>query len=180
MPGRTSHAEEDARFRLRRAGLRVTGTRLRVIRALQSGDTPLNAQEIVGRLGDEVDRVTVYRTLNTLVDRGIAHRVNPGDRVFRFGLSPGVGAGAGGSAHGHPHFVCDECGAVECLEDAEVIVKPRAAARTRGKSAAARRTPAFRVSQQEVLLHGTCGDCTTPSAGSSRKPARARRPGSSA
>jgi len=113
-------------------------------------------------------RVTVYRTLNTLVEAGIAHRVDPGDRVYRFGLSAPAGQPA--AAHRHPHFVCDECGAMECVEDAEVIVRARPARRATGSPDA--KGLHRRVTRQEVLLRGTCGDCKPRPA---RKPAPRRR-----
>ncbi len=186
---------------LRIAGLRVTPVRLGVLRCLCQTHEVLSADQIVEELtrargakakGRKPDRVTVYRTLNSLVEAGIAHRMDPGDRVFRFGLSgdhaahapvAGTGCGCGESencphpapipapprlpeqSHGHPHFMCDSCGKVECLEDTEVVLRPRGVAgkgtgRTRGG-----RVPTVR--QQEVLLKGTCDECeprNTPSA----------------
>jgi hypothetical protein len=46
---------------------------------------------------------------------------------------------------------------MQCLDDAEVILKPRARP-SRARSAPAPPRP-LRVSQKDVLLHGTCGDC---------------------
>lgn len=130
--------------RLRSAGLRVTGARLDVLRTLHDSPLPATAQEIldsVEKLG-HTDRVTVYRTLNSLVEAGIAHRVDPGDRTWRFGLLVDEHAR-------HAHSVCDECGTIRCLEEAMVTVSMK------GKPGASR----FRVKQQDVYLHGTCETC---------------------
>ena len=107
------------------------------------------------RRSGKPDRVTVYRTLNALVEAGIAHRVDPGDRIFRFGLAGDHAAHARPAAAkhpDHPHFVCNSCGTVECLEDSEVVIRPRRG----GEAPPARR----RVTQKDVMLHGTCEDCS--------------------
>jgi Fur family ferric uptake transcriptional regulator len=142
-----------ARQRLRAAGLRITPVRLRVLETLGACRAPLNAQEVAERLGNRLDRVTLYRTLNTFVERGLAHRVDPGDRIYRFSLT--AASAPEGATHSHPHLVCDECGTVECLEDAEVLVRP--------KRAAGRRS-SFRLTQKDAVLHGTCGECAPPPA----------------
>lgn len=136
---------------LRAAGMRVTSVRLSVLDMLAKARSAMTAQEVVEALG-EADRVTVYRTLNALVEAGVAHKVDPGDRVFRFGLTPTPTSTAEQGGHQHPHFVCDACGNVECLEDTEVIVQARAGAK-RGAS------KKMRLSSQDVLLHGTCEGC---------------------
>ncbi len=137
---------------LRQAGLRVTSVRLGIIQALAAAGAALDAQQVFDRIAGRgaTDRVTVYRTLNTLVDSGLAHRVDPGDRVFRYNLTDHGRCEGEHHQHEHAHFVCDDCGRVECLDDAEVTVKPRA-----------QRSPErrFRVRQQDVTLHGTCGLC---------------------
>jgi Fur family ferric uptake transcriptional regulator len=152
---------EQSKARLRSAGLRATPIRLEVLTVLEASRSPLDAQDVAERLKTQnADRVTVYRTLNSFVEAGLAHRLDPGDRIFRFGLvQPAATAtsepAAPSTGHAHPHFVCDECGTVECLNDSEVTVQTRAP--TAGK-----KTPTFRVKQHEVLLHGTCGECTEP------------------
>lgn len=130
--------------RLREAGLRVTGARLDVLQTLHESPLPMTAQDVldqVAKLGP-TDRVTVYRTLNSLVDLGIAHRVDPGDRTWRFGL-------LAKDHHQHAHFVCDDCGSIRCLEEALITVSMK------GRPSPDR----FKVKQQDVYLHGTCETC---------------------
>jgi Fur family transcriptional regulator, ferric uptake regulator len=134
---------------LRGVGMRVTTVRVAILEALGGAKAPVTAQELADQLA-EADRVTIYRTLNSLVEAGLAHKVDPGDRVFRFGLTGGAKK-QDTAGHGHPHFVCDECGNVECLEDTEVIVqKKKGAAPVKKK---------MRLSAKDVLLHGTCEEC---------------------
>lgn len=117
---------------------------------------------------DDADRVTVYRTLTTLLGAGMVHRLDPGDRVFRFALvrplresqtaeaphGPTTVERSAANGHGHPHLVCDSCGTVECMQDAQVVVQRPGAAELGAKG--------FKVTQQEVILHGTCGECAAP------------------
>ncbi|MBL0927681.1 MAG: transcriptional repressor [Phycisphaerales bacterium] len=152
--------------RLRGTGLRVTQGRLDVIRVLAASPAPLPAGDVLAALeGREIDRVTVYRTLQSLVDAGLAHRLDPGDRVWRFGLIADPSKPhAPGHHHGeHAHFVCDECGVVRCLEDATVRV-----------SFAAGESARLKVTQRDVVLHGTCERCdgSEPPGGNARGGAR--------
>lgn len=174
MTSRSSTEQDLAKDALRQKGLRATPTRVDVLIALNGSRAPLTAQEVTQRLrGGDADRVTVYRTLSTLVEAGLAHRMDPGDRVFRFALVHPLGTPAPAhaeksdtpaSGHGHPHLVCDSCGTVECVDDAEVVVHRRdSATPARG---------AFKVKQQQVILHGTCEDCASDAPA---KPSRAWR-----
>ncbi|MFM9957664.1 MAG: Fur family transcriptional regulator [Phycisphaerales bacterium] len=151
-------AKVDARWadRLRERGMRVTRSRLEVLRVLGASPSPMQAQEIIEALSDEhTDRVTVYRTLNSLVESGMAHKVDPGDRVWRYGLLASAsrhGTAHGGAAGGHEahaHFVCDDCGTIRCLEDATIRVSLNA--KPDGEK--------FKITQKDVYLHGTCEKC---------------------
>ncbi|HVZ94381.1 MAG TPA: Fur family transcriptional regulator [Phycisphaerales bacterium] len=131
--------------RLREAGLRVTVTRLAVLRTLHESPTPLSAQEVFERLDSQgADRVTIYRTLASLEEVKLLHRVDPGDRVWRYGLLQK-------SHHEHAHFVCDDCGEIRCLDDAAVTISFSSAAKRAGEK--------IRVKQHDVYLHGVCEKC---------------------
>lgn len=138
--------------RLRECNLRATGPRVEVVRVLASSPTPMTAQEVLdetARAGaaESADRVTVYRTLSSLVEAGLAHRMDPGDRVWRFGLVRACGDVAH-EHNGHAHFVCDACGVMQCLDDATINVSLKGKGEQR-----------LRIKQQDVFLHGTCESC---------------------
>ena len=147
MPtGRFNHNEW--RSRLHEVGLRATEARLQVLESLARAATPLTAQEIADALPRHAaDRVTIYRTLAALTEAGLAHRIDPGDRVWRFRLDQHD------SPHAHPHFVCDDCGAVQCLDGVRIRVSmPENPDAT---------TPA-RITQSDVYLRGQCAECSEP------------------
>jgi Fur family ferric uptake transcriptional regulator len=153
------HHEATGQAMLKSAGLRVTAVRLKAIEVMRGSRSAVDAGELAQRVGEALgkaaDRVTIYRTLCALVDAGVAHRIDAGDRTFRYSLTDHAHCSETQHRHDHPHMVCDTCGTVECIEDAEVIIRPRAA--TSGGGTPSRTK--FRITQQSVTLHGTCDRC---------------------
>jgi len=119
--------------------------RLDVLRILMDDHQPLSAPQIMERFGEKVDRVTLYRTVNTLTSKRLLHRVRGDDQVWRYGIGHAADA-----RHEHAHFVCDECGTVECLDDTPA---PQPKAKSKGIR------PGYKVDYSELLVHGTCRDC---------------------
>jgi Fur family ferric uptake transcriptional regulator len=134
-------AEQELRDAIRERGLRVTQPRLAVLALLRAEAVPLSHADVADRLISEaIDRATLFRNLNSLVEHGLARRTDLGDHVWRFEAVT--------EDHSHPHFVCTECGAVECMTDAELAL-PRG-----------RRAPrAVRARQVEIAVRGICDAC---------------------
>lgn len=134
------------RDQIRNVGLRVTGPRLSVLNVLSSALTPLSHSEVAEKLADaSVDRATVFRNLQDLVEVGLLKRSDLGDHVWRYELASGQGAHP---VDGHPHFVCSACSAVSCLSGSTITVK------------AGRGAPAtVRKGSFEVQLRGVCDQC---------------------
>ncbi len=130
---------------LRDAGLRRTSMRESTLDALMRGGSPMNVPEILRALPERADAVTLYRTLNTFTRHGLVHRVR-GEDGARYAFS----APADRPAHPHPHFICDGCGKVECLEGTELPADLIG----RFDPGAGRR-----VDYAELLLHGLCPRC---------------------
>ncbi len=97
---------------LESSGLSHTANRISVLEVIGNSSHPLSAQEIVAGLNQtqEVNRVTVYRILDLLVDNKLVERISSGDRSFRYGLAPNV------NHQPHSHFYCKVCGVMECLD----------------------------------------------------------------
>ncbi len=136
---------ESSRELLRESKLRSTPSRLAVLEFLSSQTRPIShaeISEVLVPLG--YDKSTLYRVLVELAESEILSRIDAGDHSWRFEIR-GKGSHSPGD---HPHFVCDDCGRVECLSSNEVSLKnspkPRA-----GKQRKIR----------EVFLKGTCKDC---------------------
>ncbi len=134
---------ENCRTLIRDAGLRATASRLAVLALLRSEGAALSHAEVSGSLRTAAwDRATLYRNLMDMTEAGLLRRVELGDHTWRFEVRDAEHEG-----DEHPHFVCSECGTVECLPEVEF--------RT-----ASRKVPkAIRSKNVEVQLRGVCDDC---------------------
>ncbi|WIM04564.1 MAG: transcriptional repressor [Candidatus Nitricoxidivorans perseverans] len=129
---------------IRAAGVKVTRARVRVLDALRAAPRPLRHGELDARLGDDggpaVDRVTLYRVLDSLVACGLALKAADTHGVFRFSV-----ADAQDRHGGHVHFRCTGCGGVFCLR----APPPPPPKLPRG----------FRLGEAEFDVRGTCANC---------------------
>ena len=75
---------------LEASGLGHTPNRQGVLEVIGNNSSPLSAQQIFDTLSrtDNINRVTVYRILELLVDKGLVDRINGGGRSFVYGLAP--------------------------------------------------------------------------------------------
>lgn len=131
----------DAPEILMHSGLAVTAKRLLVVQALAGAGCPLTPQELQAQLGAQLNRVTLYRILDLLVEHQVATRHNAGERAFRYCLRAG--------AVGHAHFTCTRCGHTECLDSRPLDV-------SLGKMLA--HLP-MRVEAAEIRFGGVCQEC---------------------
>ncbi len=92
--------------------IRLTSLRLELLRILYSTDKPLSHGELMELLGNEWDRITLYRNLALLEERRVIHKIQGTDGSWRFRAHPLNTPGCPGD---HPHFCCLECGSMECL-----------------------------------------------------------------
>ena len=133
---------ETLRAAVRNAGLRATPSRIAVLHLLRSAGSPVSHGDVVAKLASQAwDPATIYRNLTDLSDVGLARRTDVGDHVWRFEAITASHQAA------HPHFVCTECGSVECLPDLEYVV-------TRAKA-----PRAVRLKRVEIQLRGPCDAC---------------------
>jgi Fur family transcriptional regulator, ferric uptake regulator len=139
-----SHALPAGDAVLRARGRRLTRQRRMIWDVLAAEpDGHLSVQDVCDRVRTQVPSVTpstVYRTLDVLVEAGLARRTDLGeDRVF---YEP---------AHEHPHHhvVCERCGAVRHVhDDALGDLGPRIEA-----------SSGYALAGREITLFGTCPDC---------------------
>lgn len=123
---------------LEAAGLKATPQRVRVLSALREAGEAMTPQALLAALREEgrMDKVTLYRTLETLAASGLASRHEAGDASVRYCLA--------GPAHpDHAHFYCLRCKRLYCLDPGAVTV----GADLPG------------VEHVSVRLEGACRDC---------------------
>jgi Fur family transcriptional regulator, ferric uptake regulator len=132
--------------RLRPAGTKRSGKRDQIVNVFLRQEGHLSADDLVDLIKREdqrISRATVYRTLQWMVDAGIARKVDFGEGRFRFEHS-----------YRHPrhfHLICKGCNrSYEFLSsDIETLVEEIAAAR------------GFTPRQSVVQIYGTCESCRT-------------------
>src|SRR5262245_23045356 len=141
--------------RHRPAGGRRSSKRETIVSTFLQQQGHLSADELVAIIRREdarISRATIYRTLQWMVDAGIARRVDFGGGTFRYE-----------HAYRHPrhfHLICKTCHqSFEFLSsDIEAIVEEIAATRQ------------FEAAESVVQIYGTCADCR---AGRASAPAKA-------
>lgn len=145
-----SARDRKSRRMLKGAALYCTKARLAVLAALMEAARPLRQDEISERLATGAfDKVTIYRTLDSLVDAGLVHRAFLHERTWHFELADHCT-----ERQCHPHFTCLGCGRTHCLTDASVPMVKIAHA-------------GFVISRQQVRLEGLCPACSAQCAANS-------------
>ena len=96
------------------AGLRNTRQRRLILELLIKEGSPLSHSEILAKIDEHLDRVTLYRTLETLKECGLVHQVQGIDGVWRFCAHSREIDGCPGD---HAHFLCLSCGKMICLPE---------------------------------------------------------------
>ena len=129
---------------LRRNSLSVTESRKKILNLFLNVQGALAHGDIERKAGEKFDRVTVYRTLQTFVEKGIIHTIPTTDNSVRYALCKD-NCTEGHHHDNHVHFICLQCGATLCLED---IVVPEIKMRK-----------GFSVNEIEVVVKGICLDC---------------------
>jgi Fur family ferric uptake transcriptional regulator len=129
---------------LRRNQLSVTGSRRKILELFLQQDGALSHSDIEKKASEKFDRVTVYRTLQAFVEKGLIHSIPTADNSIRYALCKDD-CTAGQHRDDHVHFICNSCGNTVCLEEVVVpgIKLPRG----------------YVVQQVEMLVSGICKSC---------------------
>src|SRR6186713_491953 len=101
---------------LRRNSLSVTESRKKILNLFLNVNGALAHGDIEKKAGEKFDRVTVYRTLQTFVEKGIIHTIPTVDNSIRYALCKDDCAFGHHHDH-HVHFVCSACKNTFCLDD---------------------------------------------------------------
>jgi Fur family ferric uptake transcriptional regulator len=134
--------DEKAREMLKDADLYCTEARIAILKVLLETPRPLRQNQISKRLVNKtLNKVTVYRTLESLAEVGLVHRAFMQKRAWHFELAHHCT-----STQCHPHFTCLNCGEVHCLTGIPI---PMTKSPYKG----------FVIYRQQVRLEGLCPAC---------------------
>ena len=103
--------------------------------------TAISTIELIQRLNSKLNKTTIYRVLENLVDDGILHTFIGNDGIKWYAMCTNCTK----SKHKdlHPHFECIECGEIDCLKS-EVII-PKIQNR--------------KILSSQILIKGMCEKC---------------------
>ena len=134
--------DTEAREMLRAAKLYCTRGRVAILKVLLKAPKPLSQEQIAQRSSiKRFDKVTIYRTLSSLLKVGLVHKAFMAKRAWHFELAHNCT-----ESQCHPHFTCTNCGDTHCLTE---ISLPMAKSPHKG----------FFIHRQQVRLEGLCPAC---------------------
>ncbi len=129
---------------LKKAGLKVTLPRMKILEILDESDTRhFSAEDVYKQLleaGEEIGLATVYRVLTQFESAGLVtrHHFEGGHSVFELNRGP----------H-HDHILCVRCGRVdEFMDDTIEQLQERIAERA-----------GYRMTDHSLYIYGICKDC---------------------
>jgi Fur family ferric uptake transcriptional regulator len=132
---------------LKRAGLKATAPRLKILEILEtSGKHHLSAEDVYRELleaGDDVGLATIYRVLTQFESAGLVsrHHFESGHAVFE--LERG---------HHHDHVVCVQCGKVEEFFDQAIEDRQKLVVEKMG----------YEIQDHSLVIYGTCSKPNCP------------------
>ncbi len=129
---------------LRNNRLSVTESRRKILSLFLEHKDALTHGDIEREAGEKFDRVTIYRTLQTFVEKGIIHAIPTADNTVRYALCKDCTEGH--HHDNHVHFVCENCGTTTCLDE---IVSPKIDL-----------PKGYLAKNVQVVINGICEKCT--------------------
>lgn len=128
-------------------GLRKTQPRSKMLSLFMERGHALSVNDLITAL-PEIDRATVYRSLETLLEAGALHKVPDDEVSAKYALAGTTEASAPAAKianRQHAHFKCEQCGRTVCLRE---IPLPDV------------ETPeGYQIESLEILARGICADC---------------------
>lgn len=131
----------DCKEELKNVSLQITPARIAAMQLFESHDTPLDVQHVIDHLQKElgVDRVTVFRIINTFVEKGLIRKLEFGEGKARYELNTGE----------HHHLICQECGSIQDISDCNIGELEKDIQKKKG----------FLVKQHSLEFFGICKNC---------------------
>lgn len=129
---------------LKRNQLSVTDSRKRILEVFQDNSGALAHSDIEKQTAEKFDRVTIYRTLQTFVEKGIVHTIPTADNAVLYALCKD-NCTQGHHHDNHVHFICDNCNVTYCLDK---VVTPEV-----------KLPKGFTPNTMDVVVTGICDQC---------------------
>lgn len=125
------------------SGLKKTRARVTILDILEREKSPVDVKNIVAGLDKRqvrADQATVYRIMDAFYKGGIVDRLELGEGKFRYEIS---------KREHHHHFICENCGAIEDIQDNAIEEIEKRLSKNRG----------FKVNRHCLEFYGLCKKC---------------------
>lgn len=142
--------EQHFRRILHEHDMKSTKIRTLVLGLLLRSDVAMSHSQVSEQLSKtehDIDKVTLYRTLNTFVEKGLAHKVATEDRNWLYAIYDDDAEHAE-DGHEHAHFICVSCEKIYCFPIEQEAM-----------SLSQKQLQGFEIKQTEIRLHGRCPVC---------------------
>jgi Fur family ferric uptake transcriptional regulator len=129
---------------LRKNQLSVTDSRKSILDLFLNSNGALAHADIEKQTNEKFDRVTVYRTLQAFMEKGLIHTIPTSDNSIRYALCKDD-CSEGHHHDNHVHFICHVCSKTICLDNVTVpeVKLPKG----------------FKPLQSQMVVSGICGEC---------------------
>nr|WP_321450231.1 transcriptional repressor [uncultured Carboxylicivirga sp.] len=120
-------------------GLSRTTIRTKLVQILSDAKEALSSKEIEQQLDDNIDRVTLYRTIRLFEEKKLIHKIVVDEQTTKYRLiRPNKNTD-------HPHFHCVKCDKVVCLPQTPLPCCDL--------------PQGFSANTQNTIIEGTCQKC---------------------
>jgi Fur family transcriptional regulator, ferric uptake regulator len=126
-------------------GLRNTEARLSVLEEFKKCTYALSHSNLEKELQKDFDRVTIYRTIHSFLDKGIIHKVMDDSESAKYALC--IDECSSDHHHdNHVHFKCSKCGNSECLNTVQIPLM--------------KLPTGYFAEESNLLIEGICKSCS--------------------
>ena len=127
---------------LQKRKLKATSTRLNLLSKMREHASAMSYSAIQKQM-NPIDRVTLYRTIETLKEKGIIHKVFQEKNETYYAIC-GISCDEHHHIHEHIHFKCLSCNTITC-EDLPTNVNIA--------------LPNYQIQKISINIEGTCKKC---------------------
>lgn len=120
---------------------RNTPSKKRVLSFMKEHNEAVSHDMLEQALGSEMNRVTIYRILNSFEEDGIVHKIVSDEGIAHFALCSDCDHHH--EQHNHIHFRCTQCQTIECLHENLDLKVPHG----------------YTVSDANLMVSGVCVQC---------------------
>lgn len=124
--------------------LRKTKSREDILELFIDNEFALSQSDIESHLSHSLDRVTVYRTIKTFLEKGLIHKILSDEGSPKYALCPEECVNTD-HHHEHVHFKCEQCGQTTCIDNVDVpkVTLPSG----------------YHYKESNLLVSGICPEC---------------------